>query len=616
MPIEKLRPSFTFDQDKIEQLKAVAPEAFADGKINWDALRAALGDHLEPEDAEAEHFGLFWPGKREARRLASIPSKGTLVPAQGEGIDEDSTQNIFIEGDNLEVLKLLQKSYAGTIKMIYIDPPYNTGNDFVYDDDFTDPLLDYLRKTNQSSKEGVILTTNPKTSGRFHSNWLSMMYPRLFLARQLLRDDGVIWISLDDGESGHLRTMCDEIFGEENFVANFIWEKRTTRENRRVFSFNHDYIFCFAKDKELFQASRKLLPLSEEALKRYSNPDNDSRGTWQSVSLNAQAGHATPAQFYTIKTPSGRKLDPPPGRCWSVTERRLKELIADNRIWFGSDGNNVPRLKVFLSEIDQGLTPHTLWKADEVGTTDSAKKALIELFGGKAVYETPKPVDLLRRIIQISTSETELVMDFFGGSCTTAHAMLDQNREDQGKRSFIMIQWPEPTPQDSEAKRAGFETIAEIGKERIRRVSKNLSKGKTQGDIGFKVFKYLRSNFKAWQDYHGEDIQEIETLFSRFETPLVDDWKPGDLLIEVILLQGFPLDSKVTEQTEFKKNQVFLVESPSSTHRLFVCLDKTIKEDTIERLKTDKHDIVVCLDSAISDEAKIRLGDTCNLKVI
>ncbi len=291
MTIEKLKPTFSLQQDLLEQLKQLIPEVIADSKINWETLKEVLGEHLEEEGVE--HFGLNWPGKRQARRLASMPGKGTLVPVPGEGIDEETTSNIFIEGDNLEVLKILQKSYAGRVKLIYIDPPYNTGNDFIYKDDYREFLEDYLKKTSQMDNEGNMLTSNPKSSGRFHSNWLNMMYPRLLLSRSLLREDGALWISIDDGEFQHLKLVCNELFGEENFIATFVWEKRTTRENRRVFSFNHDYILCYAKDKDAFQTSRNLLPLTEEALERYSNPDNDPRGEWQSVSLNAQAGHAT-----------------------------------------------------------------------------------------------------------------------------------------------------------------------------------------------------------------------------------------------------------------------------------------------------------------------------------
>jgi len=615
MPISKLRPSFTLTEDRLKELQAVVPEAFADGRINWDTLKEALGETLE--DEAQEHFGLFWPGKREARRLAAMPSKGTLIPQPGAGVDEENTHNLFIEGDNLEVLKLLQKSYAGRVKLIYIDPPYNTGNDFVYPDDYSEPLDAYLERTGQVDEAGQLLTTNSKADGRFHSNWLNMMYPRLLAARSLLRDDGVIWISIDDGESANLQLACNEIFGEGNFIIKFVWEKRTTRENRRVFSVNHDYILCYAKDKELFEASRNMLPFTEEALDRYSNPDNDSRGDWQSVSLNAQAGHATRSQFYEIKTPGGKRLNPPPGRCWSVTKERLQELIIDNRIWFGAEGNNVPRLKVFLSEANQGLTPHTLWKAEEVGTTDSAKKALNDLFDGDSVFDTPKPVELIKRIIHISSSHNDIVLDFFAGSCTTAHATLELNQEDDGARQFIMVQLPESTGNKK------YPTIADIGRKRISLAIKKLNHSKggqlkltSTKKIEFSSYTLEHSNFKEWRDFSGKDTSQLELRFGKSETPLVEGWKPQNLLAEILLLQGFPLDSKVSTLSEFKANDVQQVTSEFVGHHLYICLDKKVKAETVAKINLRPEDILVCLDSALSDEAKVKLADQCNLKVI
>jgi len=620
MPITKLRPSFAFSQERLEQLKQVVPEAFVDGKVNWEVLHEAMGEYLEDEEHAAEHFGLFWPGKREARRLAAIPSKGTLVPVPGEGIAEENTRNIFIEGENLEVLKIIQKSYTGRVKMIYIDPPYNTGNDFVYRDDYREPLESYLRITGQAGDSGGLLTSNPRTQGRFHSNWLSMMAPRILVARGLLKDDGSLWISIDDGEMASLKQLCNEVFGEENFIATFIWEKRTTRENRRVFSFNHDYILCYAKDKQLFQATRHMLPLTEEALGRYSNPDSDPRGEWQSVAITAQAGHATPTQFYTITTPGGREIDPPPGNCWRFTEPRLNELIADGRIWFGEGGKNVPRRKVFLSEAREGLTPHTLWAADEVGTTDSAKKALVELFGGVAVYETPKPVGLLQRIVAISTDPQDLAMDFFCGSATLAHAVMAQNKEDQGARRFILVQLPEPTPINSDASKAGYRNVAEIAKERIRRAARETS-GEANGasgteDHGARIFRLQGSCFKIWANLQTTDLEGLATLFDRVESPLVDSWKEDDLLCEIMLLQGFPLDSHIRPQSEFARNRVLLVETDACDHRLLACLDTQLAFETLNTLKLNHQDVFVCLDTALTDQAKSRLADLCTLNVI
>lgn len=640
MPITKLRPSFSFTQDRLEQLKAIVPEAFTDGKINWEALKQALGEFLEDENSEAEHgstelaevFGLFWPGKREARRLATLPSKGTLVPAPGEGIDEDNTRNIFIEGENLEVLKLLQKSYAGRIKMIYIDPPYNTGNDFVYKDDFKEPLEEYLRRTGQTDKNGKLLTTNTKTGGRFHSNWLNMVYPRLRLAVNLLRDDGVIFVSIDDNEVHNLRLLMNEVFGEENFVANVVWQKRTSPDSRKNLAPAHDHILVYSKKIENQDNAVTLLPLGKSRAAEYKNPDNDPRGPWASVDLTGQTGHATPSQFYSVTTPSGNIYNPPEGRCWALAEDTFKRLVAENRIWFGKDGSSRPRLKKYLSE-SEGVTTWTWWTNKDVGHNQEATKSLNQILDAGDIFTNPKPIRLLQLILQLASRKDSLILDFFAGSCTTAQAVLELNREDGGNRRFIMVQLPEPTPEDSPACKAGYATIAEIGKERIRRVIAKMkkeangnSKAKRETpedldklgrvDLGFKVFKLARSNFKAWQDYDGESIQELETLFDQAETPLVKGWKEDDLLTEIMLQQGFPLDSKIARQSGFKSNKVQLIESEACSHRLFVCLDPKIKEDTIKHLELRTEDIFVCLDSAITDQAKMRLADICRLDII
>ena len=423
MSIERIRPRFAFDEQRLEQLKQLAPEAVADGKINWETLKEALGEHLEGEETDTEHFGLFWPGKREARRLAGTPPHGTLVPMKGEGVDEDTTRNIFIEGENLEVLKLLQKSYAGRIKMIYIDPPYNTGNDFVYDDNFTETIEDYLKRTGQIDEEGRRLTTNTKADGRFHSKWLSMMYPRLRLARNLLRDDGVIFVSIDDNEVHNLKLLMNEIFGEENFVANIIWQKKFSPQNdAKWFSDMHDHIIVYSKNKELFRPN--LLPRTAEMDNRYKNIDNDPRGNWTSSDLTVR--RITPKDIYEVLSPSGKKFMPPAGRSWSVSKTKFAELITDNRIWFGESGSNMPRLKRFLNDVKEGITPLTIWLHQDVGHNQEAMKELKELFEFPP-FDTPKPTRLLDRIIEISTDgieSEEIILDFFAGSGTTAHSIF------------------------------------------------------------------------------------------------------------------------------------------------------------------------------------------------
>jgi adenine-specific DNA-methyltransferase len=468
-------------EENLDKLKALFPEIVTEDGVNVDALKQLIGKTVT--DTE-EKYGLNWHGKRKARQLALTPSTGTLRPCPEDSVAWDTTRNLMIEGDNLEVLKLLQKSYAGKVKLIYIDPPYNTGKDFVYPDNFQDNISNYLQLTGQV-EGGQKLSSNTEASGRFHTDWLNMIYPRLKLARNLLREDGAIFISIDDQEVKCLRAICDEIFGEENFVVPIIWQKRVTPENRRAFSFEHDYVLCYAKNADVFGEVRRLLPLTEEARNRYKNPDKDIRGDWQSVPAIAQAGHGTKSQFYKLKTPDGRLLDPPSGCCWRYTEERMIREISENRIWFGADGKGVPRIKRFLLDTGQGITPSTLWLADESGANEQAKKEVSELFSGEVVFDSPKPTKLLRRMFDITTENEscDLVLDFFAGSGTAGHAVMSQNIGDNGNRRYILVQLPEPlNPENTDQKVAADfcdkikkpRTIAELTKERLRRAGKKI----------------------------------------------------------------------------------------------------------------------------------------------
>ncbi len=554
--------------ENVEHLRSLFPEAFTEGKVDFEVLKQLLGGLV---DERQEKYGLNWHGKRRARQLALTPSTGTLRPCLEESVDWDTTQNLMIEGDNLEVLKLLQKSYSGKVKLIYIDPPYNTGKDFVYPDDFRDSIQNYLELTGQADGENGRLSSNTEASGRFHTDWLNMLYPRLRLARNLLRDDGTLFVSIDDGEVHHLRSMVDELFGPENFVALFIWEKRTTRENRRVFSFNHEYVLCVARNKTAFEQVRNLLPTTDEVQSRYANPDDDPRGVWQSVSLNAQGGHATKDQFYSVTTPGGRTVEAPAGRCWVVTKPKLQELIADSRVWFGKSGNNVPRRKLFLSEAREGLTPHTLWRAEEAGTNDQAKKELIELFDGVEVFDTPKPQTLLRRIVEIATGPSDLVLDFFAGSGPTAEAVFRLCESGAPTRRFILVQLPEPTG------RSDYPTLADITKERLR-----LSGSKVRhdcpmfsGDTGFRVFKLDRSNIRAWTPTP-EDLEKA--LFDGVDH-LHEGRTEQDVLYELLLKLGLDLCVPIEERTIADK-PVHSVGAGT----LLVCLAKKIDADEVEAL--------------------------------
>jgi len=636
MTITKLRPTFTFDQERLDALAAFAPEAFADGKVNWDALKAALGEHLEEEGQDAEHFGLFWPGKRAARRLASLPGTGALKPAPGEGVNEATTRHVFVEGDNLEVLKLLQKSYAGRVKLIYIDPPYNTGNDFIYSDNFTQPLEEYLRATGQADATGRALVTNTKSGGRYHSNWLNMMYPRLRLARNLLRDDGVIFVSIDDNEAHHLRNIMDEVFGPENLVAQIPWQSRQSVQNDTDFSVNHEYIVGYAKirrasDRRLKEGNASTwytlpsfaafpFPLDPS---KFSNPDSDPRGPWKADPFDAP--NIRPNLTYPITNPNtGDQHWPPKGRCWRTEESNYQQLFEDGRIVFGKTGDTRPQLKVFYNEKKDFGEVETSWfSGNEHGTSTRGTKELQDLFDGVAVFDSPKPTSLLQSLLSLASRGDDIILDFFAGSCSLAQAVLAQNRGDCISRRFICVQIPEPVSIGSLAEQEGFRSISDIGKERIRRVIQRMeaetgaqSERKTPEDLGFRVFKLARTHFKAWRDFDGGDLAGLQARFDAFESPLVDGWQPADLLVEVLLTEGFPLDSTVTPAPEFTANAVQVVASDLVAHRLFVCLDVAIHPATIAGLTLGDDDIFICLDSALSDEAKVQLEDGRRVKVI
>ena len=462
-------------EDKKSKLKELFPEVFSEDKIDFDKLKLTLGEDIS--DSE-ERFGLQWAGKKDCFKVIQEPSVGTLKPCKKESVNWDTTENLFIEGDNLEVLKQLQKAYYGKVKTIYIDPPYNTGGEFIYPDRFQENLDTYLAYTGQVNDEGKKFSTNTETSGRFHSNWLNMMYPRLFFAKNLLKDEGVIFISIDDNEYDNLKKVGDEIFGEENFIANIIWQKKFSRSNDATyFSTMHDHILCYAKTSKLINPLKgwdlNLIERGSDVPSGYSNPDNDIRGNWASVVLSAKSG--SESLKYMITTPSGRECYPPDGRFWGVNKNKFEELVLDNRIWFGKNGDGTPRLKTFLSEVQSGLRPNSIWFHNEVGHNQEGRQELKALFDDKAYFDGPKPVRLLKHILKITTEDKDFIaLDFFSGSCSTAHAVLDLNKEDGGNRKFIMVQLPEPCDDKSEAFKAGYKTIADIGKERIRRVIKKI----------------------------------------------------------------------------------------------------------------------------------------------
>ncbi len=560
--------------ENIEQLKALFPEAFTEDGVNFETLRQLLGDARVLDEGE-EKYGLNWHGKKKARQIALTPSTGTLLPCPEESVDWDTTQNLFIEGDNLEVLKLLQKSYANKIKMIYIDPPYNTGKEFIYPDRFQDNLDTYLKYTGQVDDEGMKFSSNTESTGRKHTNWLNMMYPRLKLAKNLLREDGVIFISIDDHEQDNLKKLCNEIFGEENFVANVIWQRAFAPKNdAKYLSDSHDHLLIYGKILNSFVAGR--LGRTEEADARYKNYDDDPRGVWISDNLTVKT--YSKKYDYPITTPGGRVVTPSHGSCWRVSMERFEELKNDNRIWFGEEGNNVPRLKRFLSEVQEGMVPTTLWLHTEVGHNQEGRQEVKELFDGKGYFDGPKPVRYLDRILKVANlNNTDLVLDFFAGSASTAHAVLNSNVSNNESQKFIMVQLPEPCEESSEAFSAGYKTIAEIGKDRIRLAANKIRKENTdyKGDLGFKVFKLASSNIKAWSPDR-DDLDK--TLFDHKEH-LVESRGEQDVLYELLLKRGVDLTVPI-ESKSIGGKSVYSI----GYGVLFACLDETITRKDVETL--------------------------------
>jgi len=568
--------------------------------IDFDQLRQELSKDIV--EGPEERYQFTWPDKRNAIRLANAPTTDTLRPCREESVDFDNTQNLYIEGDNLQVLKLLRENYLGKVKMIYIDPPYNTGNDFVYNDNFDQDKQEYVHNSGQYDEEGYQMVTNTESNGRFHTDWLNMFYPRLKVAKDLLSEDGVIFISIDDNEVENLRRMCNEVFGEHNFIANLIWQKKFSRANDAMyFSTMHDHILCIAKcniANNPYGWKIGLLPRGEELPSGYGNPDNDPRGPWTSVILSAKSG--SPSLVYEITTPSGRKCLPPSGRYWSCNQETLKRWIEDNRIWFGSDGDGTPRKKTFLSEVQPGLRPNTILFQDEVGNNQEAKQETKALFDGLGVFDGPKPVRLLQVLLVIANVDKDsIILDFFSGSATTAHAVMQLNAEDGGNRKFIMVQLPEATDEKSEAYKAGYKNICEIGKERIRRAGKKIKEESpltTQDlDTGFRVLKLDSSNM--------QDVYYTPSEFN--EQKLFDDnIKPDrlgndgeDLLFQTMIELGIELSAQI-EKKSIAGKSVWSV----SDGYLMACFDEEVNETTITEIARQQPYYFVMRDSSLAND--------------
>lgn len=578
-----------------------------------EKLKLTLGEEV---DERPERFNFTWAGKNKAIKTVLTQSKATLKPAKDESIKFDESENLIIEGDNLEVLKLLQKTYFEKVKMIYIDPPYNTGGDFVYHDDFSAPINSYLKQTGQLDEEGNKQSTNKETNGRYHSDWLSMMYPRLKLAWNLLKNSGVIFVSIDDNEAHNLRKVMDEVFGEENFIAQIIWERAFSPKNdSKYFSENHDYILVYAKQSQDFRLNK--LARTDEANARYKNIDNDPRGLWISDNLTAKT--YSQKYDYPITTPSGKIISPSHGSCWRVSQEKLKQLIEDNRIWFGDDGTNVPRLKRFLSEVQDGMVTTTIWKYKDVGHNQEGRQLLKEIFDGKGYFDGPKPVRLIKRILELSTTKDDIILDFFAGSGTTAQAVLELG----DNRKFILVQLPEKTSNESEAYKEGYKTITDITKERIRRVINGYGTSPKPIDSGFKVFKLAPSNYpEVSYEFDPERTEEenqkslLDYLAKAKQISLLDkSINPIDIVYENIVKEGFSLNSKVTEG-KVDGNHIFIVEDGENEMR--ISLDEKISQETVKKLSEleFKGKTFVCYDNALSDSDKANIGLNLELKTI
>lgn len=591
-------------EGNVEKIAALFPQCVTerlnkDGEpehaIDFDKLRDELSKDLL--DGAEERYQFTWPDKRAASRLANAETDKTLRPDLKASEDFWNTKNLYIEGDNLDVLKVLRENYLGEVKMIYIDPPYNTGNEFVYNDDFTESYEGFLESCKVYDENGNLQfdpKANNESNGRFHTDWLNMIYPRIKVAFDLLSDNGAIFISVDDHEVENMKKICNELFGEKNFVASVIWQRTYAPISlKKFFSENHDFCLIYAKD--LSQFDMNLLPRSDKQNKDYKNPDNDPRGPWKVGNLTV--GPAVEKQIYEIVGPTGRSFLPPSGYCWRFTKEKFEQMRRDNRIWFGTDGNNSPVPKLFLSEVQDGVTPMTVWTFDEVGHGQEATRELRDLMDG-AVFTSPKPLRYITRLLQIGTSKDSIILDFFSGSATTAHAVMKLNAEDGGKRKFIMVQLPEVTDEKSEARKAGYETICQIGEERIRRAGKRVKEEAGLNgqdlDTGFRVLKLDSSNMED-VFYTPEDF-DAKNIFTTVDN-VKSDRTPLDLLFQVLPELNIELSAKI-EEKEVNGKKVFFVDGDY----LIATFDTEVNESTVTEIAKMKPQYFVMRDASAAND--------------
>ena len=575
--------------------------------VNFDVLRQLLGDNAVEDAPEAYEFN--WVGKQAARAEVLKPIKKTLRPVKEDSVDWDNTQNLYIEGDNLEVLKLLQKSYLGKVKMIYIDPPYNTGNDFVYHDDFAMSADEYAEASGSVDELGNKYIKNMDSNGRFHSDWCSMIYSRLMVARTLLTEDGVIFISIDDNEVENLRKICDEVFGEGNFIAQLVWERAFSPKNDAKFVSNsHDYVLMIAKESCNFKIGR--LDRTAEANARYSNPDNDPRGVWMSSDISVKSYNAD--YDYPITTPSGRVVEPPAGRCWRLSKKAFFERLQDNRIWFGANGDNTPRIKRFLSELKhEGMAPTSILFYKEVGHSQEGAQEVVSLFGDKGVFDGPKPVRLIERLITLANlKEDSIVLDFFSGSGTTAHALMQVNAKNEKSCKFILVQLPEEV---SETKKdLGYKNICEIGEERIRRAGKKIKEESplTTADLdtGFRVFRLDEGNY---EDVNRSPKEFKQDQLDLFLNNIKTDRNDLDLLFGCMLDWGVQLSLPMTQEVVDGKT-IYTVNDGD----LVACFAENVSEDVVKAMAEKMPLRVIFRDSCFAQDAdKINIYETFKQKL-
>lgn len=643
MAIQKIQPSYKFNEEQLKQLRLIAPEAFKDNILDFNALYEALADSIEDDDFQTEHFGISWPGKIAAKKITATPAYGTLAPVPERSYLEGSTSNIFIEGENLAVLKVIKKSYANSIKAIYIDPPYNTGNDLIYEDDYSETAEEFLRRIGSIDETGKRLTTNSKADGRYHSKWLSMIYPRLKLAHQLLKDDGIILISIDDNELNNLRLIMNEVFGEENFVGNFIVQSNPRgSQSSRDIGIVHEYVLVYTKN--ITNNAALAQRLDERMLSEYKLSSEDGR-KYRLLGLRQRGGawrrEQRPSLYFPIYVnPNTGKISLESDNNFTEEVLPVKPTTGEDGSWRWSKNKITPNIKDLIGkqvrrdedlvwdiyqldyltngdEDEKSTKPKSIWNEAEMNYQNAGNE-IKELFDHSDVFDFPKPIYLIKKVLNLIDCDGEIVMDFFAGSGTTGHAIYELNSEGRNIK-FICVQLDYKIAENKRAFKLGYKLISDVTSKRLELASKKYEKTAFEGNqylLGYKYYRLSPSNFKIWQTYSGKDVKQLTTLFSQHESSLVDNWKPENLLSEILLIEGFRLDSKIETIEVFKKNEVQKVTSDFCEHALFVCLDKKVEDETIKALSLGDNDIFICLDNAVTDQDKARLDDKGLIKTI